>query len=239
VVQSFTSMTAEKPRLQGTALVLVDIQNDFLPPSGSLAVAHGDTILPTVQSLLRDFEWDLVVSSLDWHPPGHVSFASAHRKAVGTSISVPVPHETTQNNQELWPDHCVQGTQGSALETGVKAKLAILEKNNVKVETVYKGTRVDVDSYSAFADNGYANFTGLPKVLYQNNIERVVVVGLALDFCVGWTAKDARKFGFKTIVISDGTRAVFPDNAGDILDDLKGRGAEIMTLSEFKQCASS
>ncbi|EJD53592.1 nicotinamidase [Auricularia subglabra TFB-10046 SS5] len=186
------------------ALLIVDVQNDFLP-GGALAVAEGDSILPTVYSLVDSDQYDVIVASKGWHPQGHVSFASTHGAPAFSAKEVAGLNEEGTVTQMLWPDHCVQGSEGSELEAGLKRRLEALGD---KVKTVHKGKQAGVDSYSAFADNQYMAFTGLARVLHERGIRKVDIVGLATDYCVRATAIDAAKFGFETSVVSAGTMAV-------------------------------
>ena len=173
-------------------LLAVDVQNDFLP-GGALAVADGDAIIPLVDRLAREFE--SVVVTQDWHPAGHASFASSHAGAKPFDLM-----ELPYGNQVLWPDHCVQGSPGAlvhfALETQDRA-FAILRK----------GANAMVDSYSAFAEADGLT-TGLAALLRARGIERVFACGLATDFCVAYSALDARAAGFETFVIDDACRAI-------------------------------
>jgi len=173
-------------------LLVIDVQNDFLP-GGALAVADGDAIIPLVDRLGRAFE--NVVVTQDWHPAGHASFASSHAGAKPFDL-VELPY----GNQVLWPDHCVQRSPGAlvhfALETQDRA-FAILRK----------GANAMVDSYSAFAEADGLT-TGLAALLRARGIERVFACGLATDFCVAYSALDARAAGFETFVIEDACRAI-------------------------------
>ena len=173
-------------------LLVIDVQNDFLP-GGALAVADGDAIIPLVDRLAREFE--SVVVTQDWHPAGHASFASSHAGAKPFDL-IELPY----GNQVLWPDHCVQGSPGAlvhfALETQDRA-FAILRK----------GANAMVDSYSAFAEADGMT-TGLAALLRARGIERVFACGLATDFCVAYSALDARAAGFETFVIDDACRAI-------------------------------
>ncbi len=174
------------------ALILVDIQNDFLP-GGALPVPAGDAILPIVNQLIPTF--DLVVATQDWHPEGHQSFASNHPQGqVGQIIDL---HGL---EQILWPDHCIQGSDGASFASELTAH---------SIAAVFqKGTDIKIDSYSGFFDNGHRKDTGLSQFLKSAGVEQVYIVGLALDYCVKYTALDARSLGFKTHVIQDATRAV-------------------------------
>ena len=178
-------------------LLVIDVQNDFLP-GGALAVADGDAIIPLVDRLAREFE--SVVVTQDWHPTGHASFASSHAGAKPFDLM-----ELPYGNQVLWPDHCVQGSPGAlvhfALETQDRA-FAILRK----------GANAMVDSYSAFAEADGLT-TGLAALLRARGIERVFACGLATDFCVAYSALDARAAGFETFVIDDACRAIDADGS--------------------------
>jgi nicotinamidase/pyrazinamidase len=179
-------------------LIVVDVQNDFCP-GGALEVKHGDEIVPLVNQLARKFE--NVVLTQDWHTPGHISFASSHagRK----------PFETKRlryGEQVLWPDHCVQGTRGAALHDGLDVPHAQL--------VIRKGFHPKVDSYSGFLEADRKTKTGLEGYLRSRGVKRVYCVGLATDFCVAWTALDARRFRFDAVVIEDACRAI--DNAGSL-----------------------
>ncbi|MFZ2104700.1 MAG: bifunctional nicotinamidase/pyrazinamidase [Roseiarcus sp.] len=178
-------------------LLVIDVQNDFLP-GGALAVADGDAIIPLVDRLAREFE--SVVVTQDWHPADHASFASSHAGAKPFDLM-----ELPYGNQVLWPDHCVQGSPGAlvhfALETQDRA-FAILRK----------GANAMVDSYSAFAEADGLT-TGLAALLRARGIERVFACGLATDFCVAYSALDARAAGFETFVIDDACRAIDADGS--------------------------
>lgn len=175
-----------------SALLVVDIQNDFLP-AGALGVPRGDEIIPLVNRLAARFA--NVILTQDWHPAGHVSFASSHAgRAPFESI------ELAYGAQVLWPDHCVQGTRGAALA----AALAIPHAQAL----IRKGWHAHTDSYSAFMEADRATRTGLAGLLHERGIRRVYVCGLATDFCVAWSALDAVAAGFETWVIEDACRAI-------------------------------
>lgn len=175
-----------------TVLVVTDVQYDFCP-GGALAVERGDEILPRVNELIRAH--DHVVLTQDWHPADHASFASQHANRS--------PFETIEfpyGPQTLWPDHCVQGSPGADLHSGLawtKAELIIR-----------KGFRRPIDSYSAFFENDHKTPTGLGGYLRERGIEHVVLAGLATDFCVGFSALDARKLGFRVTVVESACRAI-------------------------------
>lgn len=180
------------------ALVVVDVQNCFVP-GGSLPVQKGDEVVPLINAISKSFQ--NVVLTQDWHTPGHVSFASAHPgKKPFESVKLPY------GNQVLWPDHCVQGTEGADLVKGLSIPHAQL--------IIRKGFNPKVDSYSAFIEADGKIRTGLDGYLKGRNIKTVYVVGLATDFCVAWTAMDARKLGFQATVIEDACRGI--DNQGSL-----------------------
>lgn len=176
----------------GSVLIVVDVQNCFVP-GGSLAVKEGDVIVPLINRIAKGFA--NVVLTQDWHTPDHVSFASQHAgKKPFEAVKLPY------GNQVLWPDHCVQGTDGASLVKELNIPHAQL--------VIRKGFHRDVDSYSAFMEADGKTTTGLGGYLKQRGIKRVFVVGLATDFCVAWTAMDARKQGFETFVIEDACRGI-------------------------------
>lgn len=182
----------------GSVLIIVDVQADFLP-GGALAVPDGGEVVPVINRLARRFE--NVVLTQDWHPAGHVSFASSH---AGCSPLEAI--EVGYGRQVLWPDHCVQGTPGAALYAGLDVPHAQL--------IVRKGHRRDVDSYSGFLEADRDTPTGLAGYLRERGLSRCFVVGLATDFCVAWTALDARRLDFEATVIEDACRGI--DTAGSL-----------------------
>ena len=179
------------------ALLLVDVQNDFVP-GGSLPVPHGHDIVPLLNRLAHGFA--TVIATQDWHPPGHLSFATAHPgRAPFTTVDLPY------GPQMLWPDHCVQGSEGAALVAALDLRRACL--------VLRKGCRRTVDSYSAFAEAD-GTPTGLAGYLRERGVVRVFVAGLATDFCVRATAVDAAAAAFATVVIADACRGI--DAAGSL-----------------------
>lgn len=175
-----------------TALIVVDVQNCFCS-GGTLAVPDGEAVVPLVNRIARRFA--NVVLTQDWHPAGHASFASSHAGKA--------PFQTTRlayGEQVLWPDHAVQGTDDAALHPGLHIPHAQL--------VLRKGCHEGVDSYSAFFEADRRTPTGLAGYLRERGITRVFVCGLATDFCVAWTALDARAAGFETAVVDDATRAI-------------------------------
>jgi nicotinamidase/pyrazinamidase len=174
------------------ALLVIDVQNDFCP-GGALAVAGGDAILPLVNRLAAGFS--TVVVTQDWHPADHVSFAAQHEGAVPFG-SV----ELDYGRQTLWPTHCVMATEGAALHPGLDIPHASL--------IIRKGSNRMIDSYSAFLEADRTTRTGLDGYLASRGISEVVLCGLATDYCVAWSAEDARGFGFGATVIEDACRAI-------------------------------
>ncbi len=199
--------------MKHAALILVDIQIDFLP-GGALAVPEGDAIIPVVNRILPRF--DLVVATQDWHPPNHKSFASNHAGAK--------PFEQTTLHglpQTLWPDHCVQGTRGADFAPSLDMR---------PVEAIFrKGTDPEIDSYSAFFDNGHRKSTGLADYLRGKEITSVYLAGLAGDICVWFTALDAAEAGFQTTMVKDACR---PLDAEAFAAQAKERDAAGIALLE-------
>ncbi len=174
------------------ALIVVDVQNDFCP-GGRLAVQKGDEVVPLVNALAKRF--DKVVLTQDWHPAGHQSFATSH-PGHKPFDSVTLAY----GEQVLWPDHCVQGSDGAALHKDLSVPQAQL--------VIRKGWHKDVDSYSAFLEADRRTRTGLDAYLRAHGVKRVFVCGLATDFCVAWTALDARKLRLRAVVVEDACRAI-------------------------------
>ena len=190
-VERALAQGAIKPGAQDMLLV-VDVQNCFTP-GGSLAVNEGDKIIPIVNRLARSFP--NVVLTQDWHTPGHVSFASSHPgKKPFESIQLPY------GNQVLWPDHCVQGTPGAEIHRDIAIPHAQL--------IIRKGYRQQIDSYSAFFEADGRTPTGLAGYCRERGLRHVYLVGLATDFCVAWSAMDARKAGMDATVIEDACRGI-------------------------------
>jgi nicotinamidase/pyrazinamidase len=173
-------------------LVVIDVQNDFCP-GGGLPVPEGDRVVPVINGLARRFRH--VVLTQDWHPAGHQSFASSHpgRKPYDTV-------EVAYGPQVLWPDHCVQATRGAELRADLDIRHAAL--------IIRKGFRPHIDSYSAFYENDRTTPTGLAGYLRERGLKRIFVAGLALDFCVRYSAEDAKREGFDMVVIEDACRGI-------------------------------
>jgi nicotinamidase/pyrazinamidase len=176
------------------ALLVIDMQVDFLP-NGALAVAEADTLIPGINAVARRF--DHVILTQDWHPAGHISFASTHGLQAFTD-TIQAPYGT----QHLWPDHCVQGTAGAALHPGLDVPHAEL--------ILRKGFRRDIDSYSAFTENDQTTPTGLAGYLRERGLSRLFFCGVAYDYCVGFSALAAAQLGFEAIVLEDLTRGIAP-----------------------------
>jgi nicotinamidase/pyrazinamidase len=203
------------------ALLVVDMQHDFLP-GGALGVPEGDRLLEPIARVVPAFA--TVVATQDFHPAGHVSFASSHpgRK----------PYERAdlpQGWQELWPDHCVAGTRGAQLHPAIPDRALTL--------VVRKGTRRDVDSYSTFQENPGPDrrrlTTGLGAWLHARGLRRVFLCGLARDFCVRWSALDAREEGFEAVVLDDLTRPVFPDRRAETDAELARAGVTLARSADL------
>lgn len=194
------------------ALVIVDPQVDFCP-GGRLAVADGYAVMAPIAALAEQFAH--VVVTQDWHPAGHSSFASSHAGCQ--------PFETVQmpyGEQVLWPDHCIQGTPGADFHPAIQPAVARADL------IVRKGSNPAVDSYSAFFDNDHATRTGLAGALRDRGVKRCVFVGLAYDFCVAWSALDARAEGFEAVVMRELTRAIaMPLAHGTSVDAAEARFA--------------
>ena len=201
------------------ALILIDIQNDFLP-GGALAVPRGDEVIPVANRVQRAFP--LVVATQDWHPANHGSFAAAHPGRnpgeMGTLGGLP---------QVLWPTHCVQGSNGAALA-------AALDTTRL-AHTFVKGTDPTIDSYSGFFDNGYRRATELAAWLRARGVTAVYLAGLATDYCVKFTALDARQLGFETYLIADGCRGVElrPGDVAAAYAEMRAAGVQVIHSDEL------
>ena len=203
------------------ALVLVDIQNDFLP-GGALAVQDGDAVIPIANKLQMAFPF--VVATQDWHPANHGSFAASHPgKNVFEQIAL------NGLLQTLWPVHCVQNTLGAALAASLKQD---------RIAKIFqKGTDSGIDSYSGFFDNGHRKSTGLGEWLKAKGVTEVFVCGLATDYCVKFTALDAMQFGFKTYLVEDACRGVNiqPDDVKNAVAEMKRAGVGVVQSEEFSK----
>ena len=194
-------------------LIIVDVQSDFCP-GGALAVPDGDEIVPAVNRLAAQFEH--VILTQDWHPRGHASFASSHPGKQPFEII-----EVAYGQQILWPDHCVQGTQGAAFHPALDVPHAEL--------IVRKGFRRAIDSYSAFLENDHRTPTGLAGYLRERGLERLTLCGLATDFCVFYSALDGRKAGFEVRVVTSACRGIDLDGSlGRALASMRETGVTLL-----------
>jgi nicotinamidase/pyrazinamidase len=207
-----TSRAMERMLMENEALIVIDVQNDFCP-GGALAVAGGDEIVPLVNERMRQFEH--VILTQDWHPARHSSFASEHPgKSAFETVEMPYGVQT------LWPDHCIQGTKGAEFHPG-------LDMNGAKL-IIRKGFRREVDSYSAFFENDHKTPTGLGGYLKERGLRKVTFCGLATDFCVAYSALDARRLGLEATVLLDSCRGI--DLAGSMatmVSQMRGAGVEL------------
>ena len=194
------------------ALIVIDVQNDFCP-GGALAVAEGDAIVPGINAAMPDFS--AVVLTQDWHPADHASFADNHPGAAPFSMT-----EMDYGPQVLWPRHCVQGTDGAAFHAGLDATRADL--------VIRKGFRPGIDSYSAFFENDRKTATGLDGYLRDRGLNRLVLVGLATDFCVAYSALDAARLGYDVTVRMDLCRAIDLDGSlATMSDQMRAAGVRL------------
>ncbi|MEE8524513.1 MAG: bifunctional nicotinamidase/pyrazinamidase [Thermoanaerobaculia bacterium] len=206
------------------ALILVDLQNDFLP-GGALAISQGDQVIAVANRLQTDF--GLVVATKDWHPPDHGSFAANHsRRKPGEVI------ELDGLEQILWPVHCVQGSQGSELAADLDL--------TPSAKVFFKGVDPKVDSYSTFFDNASRRSTGLADYLRAAGVDEVFILGLATDYCVKFSALDALELGFRTYVVEDGCRGVDlePGDSQRAFDEMRAAGVEVIHSREVPVAAA-
>ncbi|MHA7131378.1 bifunctional nicotinamidase/pyrazinamidase [Algoriphagus namhaensis] len=211
--------TMIKPDSKKDALLIVDVQHDFLP-GGALEVKEGDAIVPVINKLQEKF--DVILATQDFHPSDHQSFAANHpRREIGEQINL---HGLSQI---LWPVHCVQNTRGSDFPEN-------LHQTKWK-SIVQKGKNPEVDSYSGFFDNAKRGDTGLDRLLKELGVDRVFVVGLAQDFCVKFTALDSKSLGYETYLVTDATRAVNlgPTDGDDALSEMHSQGIRLIKSTEI------
>lgn len=185
--------------MKNSALIVVDMQNGFMP-GGMLAVEHADHIIPLVNTLMQKFNH--VILTQDWHPADHVSFADNHKNKQPYEFI-----ELDYGSQVLWPRHCVQGTKDAAFHAHLN-----IDEPAIQL-IIRKGCHSHIDSYSAFLEADHQTPTGLNGYLKEKQIDTVYIVGVATDFCVAWTAKDAAQLGFTTYVIEDATAAIDLDGS--------------------------
>ncbi|OQR98115.1 Pyrazinamidase/nicotinamidase [Achlya hypogyna] len=210
---------------QKTALVIVDVQNDFALPTGNLSVSGGEAIIPAINKLRAQGQWDMVVLTQDWHPVNHVSFYS--RWASDPNAHIYQPYTLPNGDvQVLWPNHCTQNLFGANFH-----KDLITAPTDVIIQ---KGTNPDLDSYSGLLENDHTTETALPTILKAAGITNLVVVGLAEDYCVGSTAFDAKTvFNLDVTVISDATAPVAPDSQAAMRAKLLGAGVVYKSTTEY------
>jgi nicotinamidase/pyrazinamidase len=206
------------PPTSNSVLLVTDVQNDFCP-GGALAVPEGDAVIPVIQRIAPLFQHILLTQ--DWHSPHHLSFASAHagRQPFQT---IHVSH----GEQTLWPEHCIQGSKGAEFHPDLDLPQAEL--------VLRKGFRPHVDSYSAFFENDHATATGLAGYLRERDITRVFLCGLAYDYCVGYSALDARRLGFEAVVIRDACRAIdLNGSVGAMEEQFAATGVALLNSAEL------
>jgi nicotinamidase/pyrazinamidase len=205
------------------ALLIIDLQPDFMP-GGALAVADGDAVVAPIVALLGQRYFDTVVATQDWHPAGHMSFASRYGRSPYSTLAIYGAQQT------LWPDHCVAESAGAALDARLPQSLLSL--------ILRKGAYADADSYSAFRENigpdGKRRTTGLGGLLKARGIGRVFLGGLARDYCVAWSALDAATEGFEVVVLEDLCRAVFPERAADTDVALAAAGVRCLASTQLR-----
>ncbi|MDM1398234.1 bifunctional nicotinamidase/pyrazinamidase [Myroides odoratimimus] len=194
------------------ALLVVDLQYDFLP-GGSLAVVDGDKIIPVINTIQKQF--DLIIATQDWHPSNHKSFASQHPDNDLFDLI-----NLNEIPQVLWPDHCVQGTKGAEFTA---------EWDTAKVAAIFrKGMNVEVDSYSGFYDNDHQYSTGLLGFLKDKQVTELYVCGLAAEFCVYFSAKDAQEAGIKTFFLNFATKPITEDGLSQAIKEMESLGITIL-----------
>ncbi|MEO8961856.1 MAG: bifunctional nicotinamidase/pyrazinamidase [Ginsengibacter sp.] len=199
------------------ALIIVDVQNDFLP-GGALQVEGGDRVIPIINKLQEAF--DLVVATQDWHPAKHKSFASAHpgKKIFGEIMLDGLP-------QVLWPDHCVQETSGAEFSSLLDTK---------RIEAIFrKGMDENIDSYSGFFDNGKKKATGMGAYLKGRGITQIYVTGLAGDYCVNFTALDGLDLSFRSAIVSNATKPIDEQNFKNVMEEFVAKGGSLMNSTEL------
>ncbi|SDS42546.1 bifunctional nicotinamidase/pyrazinamidase [Gramella sp. MAR_2010_147] len=198
-------------------LVIIDVQNDFMP-GGALAVPDGDKIVPVINELQEKF--DLVIATQDWHPRKHASFASSHKGSREFEVI-----DLDGINQVLWPDHCVQNSNGASFHPKL---------NTSNIEAIFrKGTDIKIDSYSGFYDNAKQKSTGLAGYLREKGATKLYFVGLAAEYCVKFSILDAIDEGFDSILLEDVTRALSEDAFQKAKQDIRDKGGNMMSYKEL------
>jgi nicotinamidase/pyrazinamidase len=203
------------------ALLIVDVQNDFIP-GGALPTRDGGDVVPVINRLQKDFS--LVVATQDWHPQNHGSFASNHP---GTKPGEMI--ELGGLPQVLWPDHCVQGSWGAEFHPNLETRRV--------AKVIRKGTDPEIDSYSGFFDNGRRKATGLEQYLRDQEVTEIFISGLATDYCVLWTARDAKSLGFETHVIADACRGVElkPGDIDRAIEEMRSLSVGVLTAESVEK----
>ncbi len=197
-------------------LVLIDVQNDFMP-GGALAVPKGDEIVPLINNLQEKF--DLIIATQDWHPAGHASFATTHNEKEFEVIKL------NGMDQVMWPEHCIRNTPGAEFHPYLKTE---------KIESIFrKGTDPEIDSYSGFYDNAHLKSTGLTGYLKDKGVEQLFFAGLAAEYCVYFSIKDAIDEGFEAILLEDATRALKDEAFEKVKLDILRKGGKIINSSEL------
>jgi nicotinamidase/pyrazinamidase len=201
------------------ALIIIDMQNDFMP-GGALAVPDADQLIPIINTL--QLQADVIVATQDWHPQGHISFASSHK---GTK---PFEKITLNGHKEtLWPDHCIQGTRGADFPDRL---------NTHKIAAIFrKGMNPQVDSYSGFYDNHHLIATGLGGYLHEKKVQTLYFCGVAADVCVYFSIKDALTEGFHCVFIKDASQPLNPEYYADFQQELSSKGVSIISSTQFLQ----
>jgi nicotinamidase/pyrazinamidase len=223
-ISTFAGILAVTITIKETdALIVVDVQNDFLP-GGALAVNEGDKIIQGINSLMEKFHGKgaRIILTQDWHPSDHLSFAGQHRGKK--------PFDTIEGvvgiGPVLWPDHCVQGTKGAQFHYNLESDKAHL--------IIRKGINRNIDSYSAFTENDKQSDTGLSGYLENAHLERIFICGLALDYCVYWSAVDGIKKGFETFVIPDLSKGIASDTTDEAIQQMVEAGIKLLKPAEFE-----
>lgn len=226
-------MTAFNP-----ALLIIDLQNDFLPPNGSLAVPDGDKVIPSILSLLdlEHYPWKTVVATQDWHPPDHISFADSHvNHKPFDEVFLKHPNGSGSKKQILWPVHCVQGTYGSAFPARFSQEWEKLADSGICTRIIRKGYLHDREYYSCFSDIWKDHKTELEQFLQEQEITHVFIAGLAYDFCVLSSAVDSAALGYETFVISDGCKSVSAENDSDTNRKYADNNVKVITQEMLKE----